>query len=69
MEKICTLIKNKRKELKIKQAEMADELGVNLRTYSDYENTGKMPLSLFLKILKRLDLVLTVSEKGNTFNL
>lgn len=62
-------IKNHRKKLKITQKEMAKYVGVNIKTYSGYENGNDMPLSVFMSILKRLDLVLTVSEKGNTFNL
>jgi DNA-binding XRE family transcriptional regulator len=68
------VLKKYRKEQKMNQSEMADELGVSLRTYSDYENNHTdIPLSIvklfdFLSKNKNADSAYPPKVIANQFN-
>jgi len=65
IEDISTLVKKRRKELNLTQAECAAFCGVGNRFFSELEN-GKQSLHLgkVLQVLQTLGLKTTISEKG-----
>ncbi len=53
---ICKKVKQRRKDLKLTQAEVADKSGVPLPTIRKYEQTGKISFESFVKIAFVLDI-------------
>ena len=65
-EDISSLIKKRRKELKLTQAECAAFCGVGIRFFSELEN-GKQSLHLgkVLQVLQTLGLKIRITENGD----
>ena len=64
-EKIGKYIKEKRKEKKLTQLELASRLGVSEKTVSNWENGRNMPdLSLFNPLCEKLDISINELMKG-----
>ena len=53
---ICTALKARRKQLHLSQAMLAAKSGVPLPTLRRYEQTGKISLASFVKLIFVLDL-------------
>lgn len=62
---LLEVIKIKRKEMGISQEKMADILGLAKLTYQRYENgVNSMPMNIFMKLSKILDVDLVVDNKN-----
>lgn len=70
MEKIGSLIQEKRKKQGIKQAELAEKVGISRTYLSDIECNRYSPsLKLLSEINKELKLFILLTNDGNTIQL